>query len=86
MGFIVSCVFVYGGINACRANSISMYGHLVEFEGVSTAIIAAVLVACSMPLFSVVAIVIVWIFNNWFLPRGMAVLLIIVVKSHLVYD
>jgi hypothetical protein len=36
--------------------------------------------------FSVVAMVIAWNFNNWFLPLGLAALLIIVVKSHLVYS
>jgi hypothetical protein len=45
MAFIVGCVFLYGEINVYRTNSISMYGHLVEFGGVSTAIIAVVLVA-----------------------------------------
>lgn len=36
--------------------------------------------------FAVVAIVIAWFFDNWFLPLGLALLLIIVVKSHLVYS
>ncbi len=36
--------------------------------------------------FAVVAIVIAWFFNNWFLPLGLSLLLIIVVKSHLAYS
>lgn len=51
--FIIGCVFLYGGINTYRTNSISMYGHIMEFGGVSAAIFAAVLVACAMPLFYV---------------------------------
>jgi hypothetical protein len=51
--FIVGCVFLYGGINTYRTNSISMYGHIMEFGGVSAAITAAVLVVCAVPLFYV---------------------------------